>query len=76
MKRFSTLYRKRAFIDSNILIYFLTGMSRSAKDLFSPGETEKIDLVTSLRVIDETIFKITLIKACELFEFTSIVPIM
>ncbi|RLB13198.1 MAG: hypothetical protein DRG82_16100 [Deltaproteobacteria bacterium] len=66
-KKFSMLFNRSIFVDSNIILYHLFGQSDDATDLLSLGEKNRLRLVTSLRVLDEVLFKVFLWTAREHF---------
>jgi len=67
-------YHKTVFLDANAIIYYLEGISNEVADqIIELGSKEmaRIKLLTTTRVIDETLFKITLIRAKALYGFKS-----
>ena len=59
-KKFTTILNRSVFVDSNVILYHLFGESRDATDLLYLGEKKRIRLMTSLRVLDEVLFKVFL----------------
>jgi predicted nucleic acid-binding protein len=69
------LINRKVFVDSNAFIYFLTGQANSLTcEIFTKAAEGKIKVVTSVRVIDETLFKLICIEATRRFHLTSNVP--
>lgn len=64
---FTYLYNKNIFVDANAIIYHLQGTSQTAKEIFKLGESGKLKLISTTRVVDEVIHKILLIRAKEKF---------
>ena len=65
-------YNKTVFLDANAIIYYLEGISNEvAGQIIELGSKEmaRIKLLTTTRVIDEILFKITLIRAKALYGF-------
>ncbi len=64
---YKNLHNKRVFVDANAIIYHLQGMCPTAREIFRLGESGKVNLVSTTRVIDEVIHKMLLIRAREKF---------
>ena len=64
--KISQLYGKSVFVDSNAFIYYMEGLcSEVASEIIRAGSKEvaKIKLITTTRICDEVLFKMTLIRA-------------
>ncbi len=70
-----SLLNRKVFVDSNAFIYFLTGQANNLTcEIFTKAAEGKIKVVTSVRVVDETLFKLMCIEATKRFHITSNVP--
>jgi len=56
-EKFTTVFNRTIFVDANVILYHLFGESGDATDLLLLGENKRLRLVTSLRIVDEVIFK-------------------
>ena len=63
-------YGRRILVDSNAFIYFLTGQSPLVKEFFRASLEEKLKLLTTVRILDEVIFKMCLLLAKIRYGFT------
>ena len=64
------LARRSIFVDTNAFIYYLTGICNElTRDLLKMSFMGKLKLVTSTRVLDELLFKMTVLMAKERFGF-------
>ena len=62
------LYNKKLMIDTNAFVYYLTNQCNNLTvEIFEAGTLGKIQLITTIRIVDELLFKITLIKAVEIY---------
>ena len=64
--KISQLYGKSVFVDSNAFIYYMESLcSEMTSEIIRAGSKEvaRIKLITTTRVCDEVLFKITLIRA-------------
>lgn len=69
--RFSTLVNRSIFVDANVILYHLGGISDDATSLLEMGERKRIRLITSLRVMDEVFFKYALASAAKRYGWKS-----
>lgn len=64
MVNIERLYRKKIFVDSNAFIYFFTGQcNKITKEIFRLAEKRWLNLITTVRVLDEVCFKTMIISA-------------
>ena len=60
------LARRGIFVDTNAFIYYLTGICNElTRELFKMSFMGKVKLVTSSRIVDELLFKMTVLMAKE-----------
>lgn len=71
MNHFSTLINRSIFVDANVILYHLGGLSDDATSLLEMGERKRIRLITSLRVMDEVFFKYALASAAKRYGWKS-----
>ena len=71
MNPFSTLINRSVFVDANVILYHLGGLSDDATSLLEMGEKRRIRLITSLRVMDEVFFKYTLASTAKRYGWRS-----
>ena len=57
------LYGRKILVDSNAFIYFLTGQSLLVKEFFQASVEGRLKLLTTVRILDEVIFKTCILLA-------------
>ena len=68
MPTVNDLLGKTIFVDANAFLYFLGAeCNELTREIFRYARLEKLSLVTSVRVVDEVLFKALLAKAREVF---------
>jgi len=66
------LYNRKIMVDTNAFIYYLTNhCNKLTEEIFESWALEKLQLVTTTRIVDELLFKMLLIKAGEIYGFES-----
>ena len=66
------LYGKKIMVDTNAFIYYLTDQCNSLTvEIFEAGVLKKLHLLTTIRIIDELLFKMLLIKAVAIYGWKS-----
>ena len=68
MPTVNELLGKKIFVDANAFLYFLGAeCNELTREIFRYARLEKLFLITSVRVVDEVLFKALLAKAREVF---------
>lgn len=72
MNRFipQRLFGRTVFVDTSPLILHFTGRSEACAEFFSLSEQEWLKGVTSVRVLDEFLFKVMVLEAAERYGYT------
>ena len=70
MNKFITLTRQKVFVDANVILYHLTGLVKDFSELCQMVRQKRGYLFTSLRVVDEVLFKTNILKAREIYKYS------
>lgn len=75
MPTINELLAKKIFVDANAFLYFMGAeCNELTREIFRYARLEKLFLITSVRVVDEVLFKVLLIKTREEFGIRKNIP--
>ena len=66
------LYGKKLMVDANAFVYYLTNQCNNLTvEILEAGVLGKVQLITTVRIVDELLFKMLMIKAVEVYGWKS-----